>query len=112
MELLIDHLLSLAIMMLLLMCSAFFSGTESALFSLSRSQIRRLRHEGHQVERLLNLLTGNPSGLLVAILFGNLVVNILYFAISLVDFANPIQNVFQLKIRVKDWNAVWLIHAG
>jgi len=83
-ELLTDQILSLAIMTLLLLCSAFFSGTESALFSLSRSQIRRLRHEGHQVERLLTLLTDNPSGLLVAILFGNLVVNILYFSMSAV----------------------------
>lgn len=77
-----NHLLTFSIMLLLLFCSAFFSGTESALFSLSRSQIRRLRHEGHHVERLLSLLTDNPSGLLVAILFGNLVVNILYFSIS------------------------------
>jgi len=77
-----NHLFTLLIMALLLFCSAFFSGTESALFSLSRRQIRRLRHEGHHVERLLSLLTDNPSGLLVAILFGNLVVNILYFSMS------------------------------
>lgn len=77
-----DHLTSLLFMGLLLLCSAFFSGTESALFSLNRSQIRRLRNEGHHVERLLALLTDNPSGLLVAILFGNLVVNILYFSMS------------------------------
>ncbi len=84
MELFSDHILSLAVMALLLLCSAFFSGTESALFSLNRADIRRLRHEGHQVERLLSLLTDNPSGLLVAILFGNLVVNILYFSMSAV----------------------------
>lgn len=84
MALFAEHLISMAIMAVLLLCSAFFSGTESALFSLSRSQIRRLRHEGHQVERLLVLLTDNPSGLLVAILFGNLVVNILYFSMSAV----------------------------
>jgi len=77
-----NHLFTLLIMALLLFCSAFFSGTESALFSLSRRQIQRLRHEGHHVERLLSLLTDNPSGLLVAILFGNLVVNILYFSMS------------------------------
>ena len=71
-------------MALLLLCSGFFSGTESALFSLSRSQIRQLRSEGHHVEKLLSLLTDNPSGLLVAILFGNLVGNILFFSISAV----------------------------
>jgi len=81
-QLLSDQLLSLVIMALLLCCSGFFSGTESALFSLSRRQIGRLRHEGHHIERMLHLLTDNPTGLLVAILFGNLVVNILFFCIS------------------------------
>ncbi len=84
MQIIADHLLTIVSMALLLFCSGFFSGTESALFSLSRSQIRRLRHEGHNIEKLLSLLSGNPSGLLVAILFGNLVINILFFSISAV----------------------------
>lgn len=84
MQFVADHILTFAFMVLLLCCSGFFSGTESALFSLNRSQIRRLRHEGHHIEKLLALLSGNPSGLLVAILFGNLVVNILFFSISAV----------------------------
>lgn len=75
-------------MALLLLCSAFFSGTETALFSLTREQIKRLRAHGHQVEKLLSLLAGNPSGLLIAILFGNLVVNILFFSSSVVIVAD------------------------
>ena len=81
-QFIISHIPSILSMALLLCCSAFFSGTESALFSLSRNQIRRLRGEGHRTENVLSLLSGNPSGLLVAILFGNLVVNILFFSIS------------------------------
>ncbi|HEY5654138.1 MAG TPA: hemolysin family protein [Pontiella sp.] len=69
-------------MAFLLFCSGFFSGTESALFSLTRRQISRLHQEGRHVERVLNLLSENPTGLLVAILFGNLVVNILFFCMS------------------------------
>lgn len=84
MGILADHVLALPTMAFLLLCSAFFSGTESALFSLNRQQIRELRHEGRHVERMLSLLSDNPSGLLVAILFGNLVVNILFFSISAV----------------------------
>ncbi|MDF7799757.1 hemolysin family protein [Pontiellaceae bacterium B1224] len=84
MEILADHFLSLAVMALLLLCSAFFSGTETALFSLSRGQVKKLRSHGHNVEKMLALLTDNPSGLLVAILFGNLVVNILFFSMSAV----------------------------
>ncbi len=84
MQFIANHILTLATMALLLCLSGFFSGTESALFSLSRNQIRKLRNDGHQVEKLLALLADNPSGLLVAILFGNLVVNILFFSISAV----------------------------
>ncbi|MDF7823997.1 hemolysin family protein [Pontiellaceae bacterium B12227] len=71
-------------MLLLLFCSAFFSGTETALFSLSREQVRKLRSDDRHADRLLVLLRDNPSGLLVAILFGNLVVNILFFCMSAV----------------------------
>ena len=78
------HIPTFLFMVFLLCCSGFFSGTESALFSLNRNQIRRLRSDGHQIEKLLNLLSDNPSGLLVAILFGNLVVNILFFSMSAV----------------------------
>ncbi len=68
----------------LLLGSAFFSGTETALFSLTREQIKQLRSHGHHVDRLLKMLSDNPAGLLVAILFGNLVVNILFFSTSAV----------------------------
>ena len=79
-----EHVLTLLGMLLLLLCSAFFSGTETALFSLSRDQVKDLRAHGAHVDRLLLLLRDNPSGLLVAILFGNLVVNILFFCMSAV----------------------------
>ena len=71
-------------MALLLLCSAFFSGTETALFSLTRGQVERLRGHGHHIEKILELLAENPSGLLIAILFGNIVVNILFFSLSVV----------------------------
>jgi len=76
--------MALLFMALLLCCSAFFSGTETALFSLSPEQIKKLRSHGHHVERMLHQLAENPTGLLIAILFGNLVVNILFFCISAV----------------------------
>jgi len=79
-----NHILGLTAMGALLLCSAFFSGTETALFSLTREQIKRLRSQGETMGKLLKLLSVNPSGLLVAILFGNIVVNILFFSISAV----------------------------
>ena len=83
-EIIVEHGTALLIMAFLLLCSAFFSGTETALFSLTREQLKRLHDQGLHVEKLLNVLANNPSGLLIAILFGNLVVNILYFSISVV----------------------------
>jgi CBS domain containing-hemolysin-like protein len=83
-DILADHIVALSIMALLLFGSAFFSGTETALFSLTREQIKRLRKEGVHVAKTLALLADNPSGLLIAILFGNLVVNILFFSLSVV----------------------------
>ena len=68
----------------LLCLSAFFSGSETALFSLSRDQMIKLRRRSVSLSRLLDLLNENPSGLLVAILFGNLTVNILFFSMSTV----------------------------
>lgn len=63
----------------LLFLSAFFSGSETALFSLS-SEDRRQLGAHRQVSSLLTLLQHNPSGLLTSILFGNLIVNVLFFS--------------------------------
>lgn len=59
----------------LLMVSACFSASETALFSLERSA---RRSAGRRVEQLL----ADPRGLLVTILLGNLVVNLLFFAFA------------------------------
>lgn len=84
MGVLVDHYIALSGMVVLLLYSAFFSGTETALFSLTRSKIRELRMEGGHVAKTLALLSDNPAGLLIALLFGNLVVNILFFSTSVV----------------------------
>jgi putative hemolysin len=67
-------LYSLGLVVLLLL-SAFFSGSEAALFSLSRSQLRSLRESAAPGPTVLRLLE-NPRRLLITILLGNLTVNI------------------------------------
>ncbi len=67
---------------LLLVGSAFFSGAETALFSLTREQAALLRRHGRSTSPLLAVLGENPAGLLAAILFGNLVVNVLFFCMT------------------------------
>ncbi|MDH3215520.1 MAG: hemolysin family protein [Candidatus Krumholzibacteria bacterium] len=60
---------------LLVSVSAFFSGSEAALFSLRRPQVSRLAEEsfaGREIARLLS----SPRRILVTILIGNLIVNV------------------------------------
>src|SRR5882672_10141313 len=60
----------------LLILSAFFSGTEIALFSLSKLQLRRLRQEHPAQGQIISELLDQPHRLLSTILFGNTVVNV------------------------------------
>ncbi len=65
----------------LILFSAFFSGSEAALFSLSpraRRQLSRSGAGGRMAHRLLE----DPERLLSAILFWNLLINMTYFAIA------------------------------
>ncbi|MBU8920894.1 MAG: hemolysin family protein [Bacteroidales bacterium] len=60
---------------ILLFLSAFFSGSETALFSLSRLSVSGMIDGGVRRRRVSELLE-KPRMLLVTILFGNLLVNI------------------------------------
>ena len=70
-------------MILLVVASGFFSGSETALFYLSREDLRRMQ-TGSSGERLAASLMRNPDRLLTVVLFWNLVINLAYFAISVV----------------------------
>jgi Mg2+/Co2+ transporter CorB len=73
------------VLFLLLILSAFFSGSETALMSLNRYQLRHKAREGHRGARLAERLLQRPDRLLGLILLGNNLVNIL--AASLVAVA-------------------------
>jgi putative hemolysin len=73
-----ETIFSLLLMPVLLALSAFFSCSETALFSLTPEAARHLR--GHRrTEELLTLFRREPSEMLTAILLGNLLVNVLFF---------------------------------
>ncbi len=63
-------------LLVLLLLSAFFSGSEAALFSLSRSQLRALR-DASPGGRAVSHLLAHPRPLLITVLVGNLAVNVL-----------------------------------
>lgn len=74
--------ISIFVMLISLTISAFFSGSETAMFSLSNDDIEKLKKDNQSTKVLLNFFLKNPSGLLISILFGNLIVNIIFFCTS------------------------------
>ena len=69
-------LFALVLQVALLMCSAFFSGSETALFSLSRLDLQKLRRDRHPRSETLHALLDQPRRLIISILCGNELVNI------------------------------------
>ncbi|HQF67535.1 MAG TPA: hemolysin family protein [Candidatus Cloacimonadota bacterium] len=63
------------ILIILLLLSAFFSGSETAFFSLSRIYLKKLENKNTAQSRRILSLLGKPRQLLVTILFGNTFVN-------------------------------------
>ena len=70
------------LMLLLLTGSAFFSGSETAFFNLSRRQINLLQKSKHKLQNLTAKLLSKPSRLLSCLLFGNMTVNVLFYAVA------------------------------
>ena len=70
------------LLIVLLLLSAFFSGSETALVSLNRYQLRHKAREGHRGARLADKLLQRPDRLIGLILLGNNLVN--FSAASLV----------------------------
>jgi putative hemolysin len=70
-------------LVVLLLLSAFFSGSETALFSIDRLRARRIALEDPRKGKLIQQLISNPRRLLISVLVGNLFVNVL--ASSLAD---------------------------
>jgi Mg2+/Co2+ transporter CorB len=61
----------------LLACSAFFSGTETALMSLNRYRLRHKAKAGHRGAKLTEQMLARPDRLIGLILLGNNLVNIM-----------------------------------
>ena len=65
----------LGLLAVLLLLSAFFSGSETALMSVNRYQLRHKAREGHRGARLAEFLLQRPDRLIGLILLGNNLVN-------------------------------------
>jgi putative hemolysin len=71
-----------AAMLFLVAASAFFSGSETSFFNLTRRQIKQIGESKSRVHRLLSQLLKKPGPLLDCLLLGNMAVNVLYFTLA------------------------------
>jgi putative hemolysin len=69
-------MIEIVILLVLLVLSGFFSGSETALVALSMARVEALVKEGRTGARALYQLKKHPSRMLTAILVGNNLVNI------------------------------------
>lgn len=71
----IDSVLRIILLIVCLILSAFFSGSEVALFSLDKKKAQDFKKEHNLIGRYIILLIENPRRLLITILLGNALVN-------------------------------------
>ena len=69
-------MVQLAIVVILLLLSAFFSSAETALTAVSKMRVRTLAESGNRRAQVLAKVIENPGKLLSAILIGNNIVNL------------------------------------
>ncbi len=72
----VDMIFRIILQLLLLIASAFFSGSETALFSLSRLDLQQLRRDKNPRFDLLQSLLERPRQLIISILCGNEIINV------------------------------------
>jgi len=78
----IEYYVYIIIFILCLVLSSFFSGSEVALFSITRAKVRTLVNEKTHGSEALATLKKNPERFLITILIGNNIVNILAASVA------------------------------
>ncbi len=70
------------ILLLLLICSAFFSGSETSMMAINRHRLNHLVRKGNKSAKLTSRLLGKVDKLLGSILLGNTLLNVAAAALS------------------------------
>ena len=81
-EFLARELPHLLVLVVLLALGAYFSGAETALFSLSRGELFNLARDERRLGRLAAGLMRRPDNVLTTVLLGTNIVHIIYFVFS------------------------------
>ena len=95
----IDWYSGIFFLFLSLVMSAFFSGSEVALFSLDKKQLNKIEAENSLLSRYIILLLKSPRRLLVTILLGNTIFNVAATIIS-VSLAVEISKLFNYSLEL------------
>jgi putative hemolysin len=99
-----EVLYHLAAMFAILACSAFFSGTEVALFSLRRVDREQMLRSNDRRDNLILRLLSKPARLIATIEIGNETVNVTFSALSAglcqMLFGGRISNVAMILLSV------------
>lgn len=77
----------IALLVLLVACSFIVSGSETALFALTRQQRRSFAESTNRFKRLASALMAYPRRVLMTVLIVNTTVNVGIFAVSYVTFS-------------------------
>ncbi len=75
-------LVSILIIFILLLLSAFFAGIESSFFSMDWLKIKKLAKEGNKAAKIADWLRSRPKELVITFLIGNELVNITASAVT------------------------------
>jgi len=84
-------------LLILILLSGFFSGSETGLMAINKYRLRHLANKGHRGAKLAQKLLHSPDRLIGLILLGNNLVNILAASIATV-----------IGIRLFGTNGVWI----
>jgi Mg2+/Co2+ transporter CorB len=78
----LEHGLTIAAIVGLVLLSAFFNGSETALTAVSRARMHALQEEGNRRAQLVNRLHAAPEKMIGAVLLGNTLVDVLASALA------------------------------
>lgn len=95
----IEWFVKLILIFILLLVSAFFSGSEVALFSLNQKKLKSNFNQSGIIFRYLTNLINFPRRLLVTILIGNTLVNVAV-SILAVSIALDLASYFNLSVEL------------
>lgn len=87
----------IALLVLLILLSAFFSSSETAFMSIPKPRLRTLREEGEMSGVLVAQMLEHPGSFLTTVLVGNTVVNIIIGVVLGTRVKDLLEGVFQVN---------------